>query len=231
MFRLTDAPAQAQALAPRMVRACAAACALAWLAPLPAASQSIALTGILGAKALLVVDGGAPRALAAGESLGGVKVVSVGPDDAVLETSAGRRTVRLGEAPVSVGSRGAGTGRTVVLIADGRGHFSGSGTVNGRSMQYLVDTGASMVAIGQPDADRLGLDYRGGQPVTVGTANGTARGWRLRLDSLRLGDVELFGVDAIVTPQGMPYVLLGNSALNEFQMNRSGDRLVLEKRH
>lgn len=69
MAPLPDAPtqAQAQAQAPRMLRAaCAAACALAWLAPLPAASQSIALTGILGAKALLVVDGGAPRALAAG---------------------------------------------------------------------------------------------------------------------------------------------------------------------
>ncbi|CAA0292406.1 Uncharacterised protein [Klebsiella pneumoniae] len=77
----------------------------------------------------------------------------------------------------------------------------------------------------------MGLDYRGGQPVMLGTANGTARGWRIRLDTLRLGDVEVFGVDAVVTPQAMPYVLLGNSVLNEFQMTRTGDRLVLEKRH
>lgn len=213
----------------RAARRCGLAAALA-IAPAMAGAQAVAVTGILGTKALLVIDGGAPRALSAGESHAGVKVVSVGRDDAVVETSAGRRTVALGEAPVSVGGRGAGTGRRVELIADGHGHFVNSGTINGRTMQYLVDTGASVVAIGQPDADRMGLDYRGGQPVMLGTANGTARGWRIRLDSVRLGDVEVFGVDAVVTPQAMPHVLLGNSVLNEFQMTRTGDRLVLEKR-
>lgn len=213
----------------RAARCCGLAAALA-IAPATAGAQAVAVTGILGTKALLVIDGGAPRALGAGESHAGVKVVSVGRDDAVVETSTGRRTVALGEAPVSVGGRGAGTGRRVELMADGRGHFVNSGTINGRTMQYLVDTGASVVAIGQPDADRMGLDYRGGQPVMLGTANGTARGWRIRLDSVRLGDVEVFGVDAVVTPQAMPYVLLGNSVLNEFQMTRTGERLVLEKR-
>ncbi|SFD96115.1 retropepsin-like aspartic protease family protein [Paracidovorax konjaci] len=213
---------------PRFPRA-AWAYALA-LAPALAGAQAVALTGILGSKALIVVDANPPRALGAGESFQGVKVISVGRDDAVLETASGRRTVLLGEAPVSVGGRGAGTGRRVVLTADGRGHFVSNGTINGKAMQYLVDTGASTVAIGQPDADRMGLDYRSGTPVALGTANGTARGWRVKLDSVRLGDVEVFGVDAVVTPQGMPFVLLGNSVLNEFQMTRSNDQLVLEKR-
>ncbi|CAM3383001.1 Aspartyl protease family protein [Paracidovorax anthurii] len=213
----------------RMLRA-AGACVLA-LAPALACAQAVALTGILGSKALLVVNGSAPRAVAAGETHQGVKVLSVGRDEAVVETAGARRTLVLGEAPVSVGGRGAGTGRRVVLTADSRGHFVNTGTINGRSMQYLVDTGASVVAIGQPDAERMGLDYRNGPPVMMGTANGTARGWRVKLDSVRLGDVEVFGVEAVVTPQGMPYVLLGNSFLNEFQMTRLNDQLVLEKRH
>lgn len=62
------------------------------------------------------------------------------------------------------------------------------------------------------------------------TANGVAQGWLLKLDSVRVGDVEVFGVDAIVTPQPMPYVLLGNSFLGEFQMTRTNDQMVLEKR-
>ena len=200
-----------------------------WLAPLSAHAQTVALGGILGAKALLIVNSSAPRGVAVGESHQGVKVLSVGKDEAVVEVAGSRRTLHLGEAPVSVGSKSGG--RRVVLIADSRGHFVNSGTINGRIMQFMVDTGASTVAIGRPDADRMGLNYQGGQPVRMNTANGVAQGWRMKLDSVRIGDVEIFGVEAIVTPQPMPFVLLGNSFLTEFQMTRTNDQMVLEKRH
>ena len=194
----------------------------------PAHAQGVALAGILGGKALLVVDGAAPRGVAPGESHMGVKVVSVGKDDAVLDIAGSRRTVLLGEAPVSV--KGSGAGQRIVLKADARGHFVNSGFINGRSMQYMVDTGASTVAIGQSDAQRMGLKFEQGQPVMMGTANGVAQGWRMRLDSVRIGDLELRGVDAVVTPQPMPYVLLGNSFLREFQMSRTGGEMVLSTR-
>ena len=202
---------------------------LALVTAMPAQAQNVALAGILGGKALLVVNGSAPRGVAPGESHLGVQVISVGRDEAVLDSASGRRTVRLGEAPVSVG--GSGAGQRVVLKADARGHFVSSGQINGRVMQYMVDTGASTIAIGRPDAQRMGLQFeQEGQSVMMNTANGVAQGWRLRLDSVRVGDVELRGVDAIVTPQPMPYVLLGNSFLREFQMSRSGDEMVLLKR-
>ena len=81
------------------------------------------------------------------------------------------------------------------------------------------------------DAERIGLAYRDGQPVRVGTANGLAQGWRVKLASVRIGDVEVYEVDAVVTPQGMPFVLLGNSYLNRFQMRRDNDQMVLERRY
>ena len=196
---------------------------------LPAQAQDVALAGILGGKALLVVNGSAPRGVAPGESHMGVQVVSVGREDAVVDSAGGRRSLRLGEAPVRVG--GSGTGQRVVLKADARGHFVSSGQINGRIMQYMVDTGASTVAIGRPDAQRMGLKFEEqGQSVRMNTANGVAQGWRMRLDSVRVGVVELRGVDAIVTPQPMPYVLLGNSFLREFEMSRNGDEMVLLKR-
>lgn len=200
----------------------------ALMAPGLACAQAVSLAGILGGKALLVVDGTPPRGVAAGETHQGVKVVSVGREEAVIEIAGARSTVRLGEAPVSVGSRGGG--RKIVLMSDSRGHFVNQGLINGRVMQFMVDTGATTVAIGRPDADRMGLDYRKGRPVQLNTANGVAQGWYLKLDSVRVGDVEVFGVDAIVTPQSMPYVLLGNSFLGEFQMTRNNDQMVLEKR-
>lgn len=211
-------------------------CALAFLvaitctAPLAAHAQAVALAGVLGSKALLIVDANPPRAMGAGDEFKGVLVLAVGRDEATVEVQGARRVLRLGEAPVSVGRR-SGTARRVVLMADSRGHFVNTGAINGRTMQYMVDTGATTVAIGRADADRMGLKYENGQPVRMDTANGVTQGWRMRLDSVRIGDVEVLGVDAVVTPQAMPYVLLGNNFLSAFQMTRTNEQMVLEKRH
>ena len=199
------------------------------LGPTWAHAQAVALAGVLGSKALLVVDANPPRAVGAGDEFQGVKVIAVGKDEATVEVKGAKRVLRLGEAPVSVGARG-GNGKRILLMADGRGHFVNSGTINGQVMQYMVDTGATTVAIGRPDAERMGLKYQSGQPVRVNTANGVAQGWHMKLDSIRIGDVEVFGVEAIITSQPMPYVLLGNNFLNEFQMTRTNDQMVLEKR-
>lgn len=200
------------------------------VAPSLAQAQAVALAGILGSKALLVVDANPPKAVGAGDEYQAVKVLAVTKDEATIEVNGARRTLRLGEAPVSVGARG-GSGKRIVLMADSRGHFVNTGTINGRVMQYMVDTGATTISIGRTDAERMGLNYQGGEPVRMNTANGVAQGWRMRLDSVRLGDVEVLGVEAIVTPQPMPYVLLGNNFLTQFQMTRLNDQMVLEKRN
>lgn len=196
--------------------------------PLAAGAQAVALSGILGNRALLVVDGTQPRGVAPGETYRGVKVVSVGRDDAVVEVAGQRHMVALGASPVSV--RSGSEGQRIVLRSDGRGHFTGDGAINGRAMRYMVDTGATAVAIGQPDAERLGLPFRSGKPVMMNTANGTTQGWRITLDVVRAGDVDVRAVDAVVVPQAMPYVLLGNSFLSAFHMTRANDEMVLEKR-
>ncbi|MDH4425504.1 MAG: retropepsin-like aspartic protease [Acidovorax sp.] len=214
----------------KRLTAITAVSAVTMLAAGPSLAQSVALAGVLGSKALLVVDAHPPRALGAGDEFEGIRVIAVTRDEATIEIKGARRSLRLGEAPVSVGNRG-GTGRRIVLNADGRGHFISNGLINGKVMQYMVDTGASTIAIGRPDADRLGLPYQGAEPVRMNTANGVAQGWRLKLDSVRIGDVEVFGVEAIVTPQAMPYVLLGNSFLTSFQMTRNNEQMVLEKRN
>ena len=196
------------------------------------AGPAVALTGILGNKALLVIDGAPPKMVAPGESHRGVKVVSALGDSATLEIAGQRQTLRVGGAPVHVGQpAAAGTGVRIVLSADSGGHFVTQGTINSRPVQFLVDTGATAIGIGLADAERLGLDYKKGEPVNVGTANGTARGWRIRLNSVRLSDVEVREVDAVVTPTSMPFVLLGNSYLARFQMTRNSEQMVLEKRN
>jgi aspartyl protease family protein len=201
-----------------------------WALAGAAQAQSVTLSGMLGGKALLVVDGGRPMALAPGEARQGVKVLSTAGQQAVVEVSGQRLNLRVGDAPASV-SAGASDGGKIVLTADTNGHFFSGGQINGKSVQFIVDTGASVVSLGAAEAERVGLNYKGGQLVHMGTANGESVGWRVKLSSVRVGPVTLTEVDAVVTPVAMPYVLLGNSFLTRFQMTRTNDQMVLARRY
>lgn len=211
-----------------------AVAAVAWLAmatALPASAQSVAMTGSMGNRALLVVDGGVPKALAAGETHRGVKVVAVRADQVTVEVGGKRQSIDLGGAPVSIGGGGGGAGGTqIVLTASSGGHFVTGGSINGRATQFMVDTGATSVAISADEARRMGINYESGERGQGNTANGVIPIWRVTLKSLRIQDVEVHGVDAVVVPAGMPHVLLGNSFLTRFQMKRENDMLTLTRR-
>lgn len=202
-----------------------------------AAAQTVALSGMLGGKALVIVDGSAPKSVAMGESYRGVKIVSTQGDQAVMEIAGKRHTLRVGEAPASVGgasgssANGGPSGTKIVLSASSGGHFFTQGQINGRAVQLVVDTGATLVSLSVGDAERVGLNYKAGQAVQMSTANGVIPGWRLKLASVRVGDVVVYDVDAIVSSGAMPYVLLGNSFLTHFQMTRTNDQMVLDKRY
>ena len=195
-------------------------------------SQSVTLSGMVGSKALLIVDGSAPKIVAAGESFKDVKVISTQGDSAVLMVGGKRINVRVGDAPASVGEQAGSksSGSKIVLTAGDGGHFLAQGSINGKAVQFMVDTGATTVAMGAAEAKRMGIDYASGRPVRMSTANGQTLGYLLTLNSVRIGDVEVQNVEAIVSQQAMPYVLLGNSFLTRFSMRRDADQMVLERR-
>jgi len=200
-----------------------------------AQAQTVGLAGVLGNKALLIVDGGPPKTVAPGETHQGVKVISTSGDQAVVEMAGARHALRMGEAPMSVGAGGgpgtqAGQGSRIVLTAGSGGHFMTQGQINGKMAQFMVDTGASAVSMSITDADRMGIDYKSGRPVQLSTANGSIMGWQTSLASVRVGDVEVFNVPAVVAPREMPFILLGNSFLTRFQMNRTNEEMVLTRR-
>ncbi|MBS0450136.1 MAG: retroviral-like aspartic protease family protein [Proteobacteria bacterium] len=196
-----------------------------------ARAESVMLTGTIGNRAILIVDGGAPRTVAPGEKLGNVKLVSVQGDQAVVEVGGQRSTLRMDQ-PASVGGGGGGgaNGSRIVLPAGSGGHFVTPGAINGRSVSFMVDTGATLVSISAADALRIGLDYKKSSPVQINTANGVGQAYRVKLNSVRVGDVEVYDVDALVSEQPMPYILLGNSFISRFSMQRDGDQMVLQKR-
>lgn len=196
------------------------------------AASSVTLTGTIGSRAILIVNGAPPKTVAVGESFQGVKLVSLQAEQAVVESEGKRVTLRM-DTPVSIGGNGGGSsgGTRIVLPADSRGHYMTQGAINGRTVTFMLDTGATTIALSAADAQRIGLDYSKGQPVQMSTANGVSQGYRLRLRSVRVGDVEVYDIDAIVSEQPMPFVLLGNSFINRFSMRRDADQMVLEKRY
>lgn len=196
-----------------------------------AAAQTVVLSGRLGDKALLMIDG-QPRTLGVGTTAQGVKLVSLTPDGAVIELGGQRSTLRIGEAQVNAGradSESGGGGR-IVLPASTGGHFVAEGSINGRSVRFMVDTGATRVTLGEKDAKRIGLKYEDATPGAIQTANGSVKAYPAKLRSVRIGDVQVYDVDALVTQTDMPFVLLGNSFLTRFQMKRENDLLTLDKR-
>ena len=104
------------------------------------------------------------------------------------------------------------------------------GAINGNPIRFLVDTGATSVALPASDADRLGIDYRKGRRGISNTAGGPVTVYRVSLDSVRLGGIELRTVDAVVIEQGLDIALLGMSFLNRVEMKRDGATMTLIRR-
>ncbi len=201
-----------------------AACGIAF-------AQSVALSGSLGAsKALLLIDG-QPHTVAVGSTVKGVTLKRVGDGEAEVEIAGKTQTVRLGAAPSSVGGHsGFGGGREIVLPVGPGGHFMTTGSINGKSVQFMVDTGATSIAMSQTDAERIGLDWKRGRRSLTQTAGGVVPVYAVNLTSVRVGDVEVSNVDAVVLQAEMPMVLLGNSFLSRFTMRRDSDTMRLERR-
>ncbi|MCW5659789.1 MAG: retroviral-like aspartic protease family protein [Burkholderiaceae bacterium] len=208
------------------------AAALALTGPMLASAQSVSMAGSIGdSKALLMING-APHTLTVGGTVKGVTLRRVMPGQAEVEIGGKLMMVAIGGAPASVGAGAAGgaTGREILIAAGPGGHFVTSGQINGRPVQFMVDTGATVVAMGRSEAERLGIDWKKGQPGMSHTAAGTVVSYGVSLTSVRIGDVEVFGVNAMVVAAEMPFVLLGNSFLNRFSMRRDSNVMKLEKR-
>ena len=190
----------------------------------------VGLAGLFPGKALLTIDGGPPRIVPVGvKTAEGVKVLSIEGETATLEIDGNKRVLRVGQ---NVASQGSGAGPAkVVLTADGGGHFLTTGNINGTSVKFLVDTGASNVSLGASDARRIGIDISKGQQGFVNTANGQASVTLVKLDTVRVGEIVLNNVDALVHQQDMPFALLGMSFLNRMEMQRNGETMTLKKRY
>ena len=168
-----------------------ALCLLAAAAP---AAADVAVINILSDKALVVsVDGGEPKTIRVGQAWKGITVVAIDrdKDQATLEIDGKQRTLRRGQQSRAQGPGLSGR-QSAVLSADSRGHFITDGSINGGHMRFMVDTGATAVAIPAADAVRLGLDFKGkGRVVRMSTANGVVDASAMPFERVKVGYIDV----------------------------------------
>ncbi|MGH8434144.1 MAG: TIGR02281 family clan AA aspartic protease [Pseudomonas sp.] len=194
------------------------------------AASQVRVVGLFPGAAVLNVDGLRKLVKVGQTGPGGVVVVSADSHGAVLRVDGVERAYGLSR-EYSEGF--AAPTKTQLSIAKGvGGHYWIAGAVDGHPVQFLVDTGATSIALNDAQAKLLGIDYRvEGRPMVVSTASGTAKAWRITLDRVKVGALEVLGVEAVVLEGAAPTeALLGMSFLNRVRWREEQGVLVLESK-
>ncbi len=194
------------------------------------AIDKIEVQGLFSGKAVLLIDD-KRHIVAEGEaSPEGVKVISADSKSAVLEVDGEQKRYLLGNsittnyaAPASIKEQ---------IISDGAGMFFTYGSINGHSVKFLVDTGATTIAMSAIDAKRLGIPYRMiGKPSRASTASGIAETYEIQLKTVKVGRLVQRNVDAVVINGNHPReVLLGMTFLDRLKVAKEGNKMTLEQK-
>jgi aspartyl protease family protein len=195
------------------------------------AGVDVRVVGLFAGRAVLLVEGQQHMLRVGQSSPEGVKLVSASSESAVLLIDGEEITARL-DGRVSARKRTA-TVKEVQVWRNTSGMFTTVGSINGLHVPFLVDTGATQVAMNASQARRLGIDFHVvGKPAEVTTASGVVRAWAVTLNSVKVGDLEVRNVPAVVLEGAQPKVtLLGMSYLGRMEILHEGQLMTLRKRY
>ena len=204
-----------------------------------ATALDVNVVGLFPNKAVVQIDGGALQTLSVGQKTrDGIVLLSVDRDGATFDVQGRRVALAIGPArrqtsPAAAAQTSpAAESNYAVVRTNERGALVADGEVNGMPVRFAVDTGATFITLPAREASRLGLDHHNGQKVVMETANGNIFAYRLKLDTVSVGDVAVHNVDAVITEgNSLPIALLGMSFLNRTDMKREGTILMLTKRN
>lgn len=181
-------------------------------------------------KAMVSIDN-QQHLLKVGESaIAGVKLIKATSKYALLEINGKQAKYALGnrvQASYSVTEK-----KRVNIYRNSSGMFKTVGSINGYTVDFLVDTGASVVALNSALAKRLGIQYKlDGEETIVATASGKELAYAIDLDQVKVGEIMLRNIDAVVIEGNDPSTpLLGMSYLGRLNINNEGQLMSLEEK-
>lgn len=200
-------------------------------APALAATQ-LNVVGLFSGKAVVAINGSTPQTISAGQTKSGVKLISATSESATFLVEGKQQTLKMGQAASVAGANAPANNTPVSLYADLAGHFFGNLSINGVSLKYVVDTGATTVALNSGDAKYAKIDYEKGERISMSTANGDVSAYLVKINTLKIGTIILNNVVATVNEGGSPpFVLLGMTALNHLDMKRDNAIMTLSKKY
>jgi len=204
--------------------------ALGLLVSTGATALDINVVGLFPNKAVVQIEGGALRTLSVGQKTrDDIILLSVSRDGATFDIQGQRVALAMGAARTKTSPVVAAN--YAMVPADGLGNFVVDGQVNSMPIRFAVDTGATFITFPAREANRLGLDYHKGEKTVMETANGDVLAYRVKLDTVRVGEVDVRNVDAVVIEgKSLSNALLGMSFLKRVDLRREGTTLTLTKR-
>lgn len=197
------------------------------------ANTRVNIVGLFSNKAVMIINDGKPKTLSVGQTVDGVKLIAADSSSATLLIEGSTKQLGMGQA-ASVGEASATTNSnaSVTLYASAGGHFVSQCKINGAPLKFLIDTGATTVALNSGDAKFANIDYKKGEPVLVSTANGVVTAYRITIANLKIGDITLSQVEGSVLEGGFPsVVLMGMSVLNRMEIKHQGSTMTLTKKY
>lgn len=192
-------------------------------------AAQIDLQGLMPKAAVLLIDG-ERKMLREGQTFKGVTLIAAYSRTATVEIDGERSVIGL--------SRRVGTqyqappAKVVTISRNANLQYRVNAAINGRQLEVLVDTGANMVAINQPEAERLGIDLQSAPRAQVETASGVVPAWSVSLASVSVGGIRVDNVPATVIAGDFPgTVLLGMTFLQHVKMEENQGILTLSRSH
>jgi aspartyl protease family protein len=197
-----------------------------YFSALVSSAENIAVKGLFSGAALLIIDG-EQVLLKKGKQKFGVKLIEASSKEAILEIDGKRQRIGLSN---QIGGTYQQPKSKIVRITSQRGgHHWVGGQINGRSVEFLVDTGASFISMNLATARRLGIDYENGTPSSIQTANGIAEARLVNLDKVTIGAITYYNIDASVSlNNALTVTLLGNSFLSKVNLRTDNGILIME---
>lgn len=191
---------------------------------------NIMVVGLFSGQAVVEVNGQQHLLKAGNATPEGVRLISATSNEAVMEVNGKQQTFQLGNRISSNFS--AAPAQPQVSLWPNNGMYLTTGTVNGYSVDFLVDTGATSIALNAATAKRLGIDFYRGQQVGIRTASGKGLAYRVMLDYVQLDEIKLYNIEAVVLDGAEPSpALLGMSFLGQLDMQHNGERLDLQQKY
>ncbi len=193
-------------------------------------AQKIKVMALFTDKAMISVDG-SQKLISKGQAFNGIKLISADSDFAMLEVQGTRVRYSLGS-EINTSFKKQDPGKTLVIWKDQDNMFRYQGKINNASVHFLIDTGATSIALNSRTARQTGINYKKGAQKVVQTASGLVKAWQVSLNKVTIGHIHLYNVNALVLEGRFPtYVLLGQSFLSRIHMIRDGDKMNLRKKY